>query len=157
MKKIITLTGHKHCGKYLVACKLADNSDVAFIKPYTDKETSPSDGEDFDFHYVSKDTLDDLIERETVLSSTTINGNRYVFFECQLEKPYNVLIADDYAVVDIQDKFKQNVYSIKVWNEMQVESERVGKYLYNHEFDEVFHYGVDDIDELIWRIEYDFD
>ena len=153
MNKVITLTGYKNCGKYNLAMDLANNSDVAFIKPYTDREI-PLDSipEEFgDYHYVSKDTLDMMMEDDEVLSSTIIDGNRYVFFKFQLTASYNVLIADDYAVVDIRSNWK-NTYSIKVYGKNQRDSDRVGVYLYDHEFDEIFHYGSDDYDELEWRI-----
>ena len=153
MNKIVTLTGYKNCGKYNLAMDLANNSDVAFIKPYTDREI-PLDEipEEYgEFHYVSKDTLDIMMEDDEVISSTTINGNRYVFFKFQLTAPYNVLIADDYAVVDIRSNWK-NTYSIKVYGDNQKDSDRVGVYLYDHEFDEIFHYGSDDVDSLEWRI-----
>ena len=77
--------------KYNLAMDLAKNSDIEFIKPYTDREI-PLDElpEKFgDFHYVSKDTLDMMIEDDEVLSSTLINGDRYVFFKFQLVAPYN--------------------------------------------------------------------
>ena len=153
MNKVITLTGYKNCGKYNLAMDLAKNSDIEFIKPYTDREI-PLDElpEKFgDFHYVSKDTLDMMIEDDEVLSSTLINGDRYVFFKFQLVAPYNVLIADDYAVVDIRSNWS-NTYSIKVYGKNQRDSDRVGVYLYDHEFDEIFHYGSDDYDALEWRI-----
>ena len=153
MNKVITITGYRNCGKYNLAMDLAKNSDIEFIKPYTDREI-PLDElpEKFgDFHYVSKDTLDMMMEDDEVLSSTIIDGNRYVFFKFQLTAPYNVLIADDYAVVDIKSKWK-NTYSIKVYSKNQIDSDRVGVYLYDHEFDEIFHYGSDDVDSLEWRI-----
>ena len=153
MNKIVTLTGYKNCGKYNLAMDLANNSDVAFIKPYTDREILLDEiPEEYgEFHYVSKDTLDIMMEDDEVISSTTINGNRYVFFKFQLTAPYNVLIADDYAVVDIRSNWK-NTYSIKVYGDNQKDSDRVGVYLYDHEFDEIFHYGSDDVDSLEWRI-----
>ena len=153
MNKVITLTGYKNCGKYNLAMDLANNSDVAFIKPYTDREIPLEEiPEEFgEFHYVSKDTLDLMMEEDEVLSSTLIDGNRYVFFKFQLTAPYNVLIADDYAVVDIRSNWK-NTLSIKVYGKNQEKSDRVGVYLYDHEFDEIFHYGSDDVDELEWRI-----
>ena len=153
LNKVITLTGHKNCGKYNVAMDLAENSDVAFIKPYTDREIPLDDiPEEYgDFHYVSKDTLDLMIEDDEVLSSTMIDGNRYVFFKFQLTAQYNVLIADDYGVVDIKSNWG-DVYSVKVYSDKQIDSDRVGVYLYDHEFDEIFHYGLDDVDELEWRI-----
>lgn len=154
MNKIITLTGHKNCGKELLARRLAYNSDIQYVRPYTDKKvTIRADEYDLgDLNYVSKKKLDEMIEEEEVLSITNINGTRYVFFKSQMTEAYNVLIADDYAVVDIKDKWK-NIYTVKVWNESQIDSDRVGEYLYDHEFDEVFYYDEDDVSMLEVRIE----
>lgn len=151
MNKIISLTGHKNCGKVRLAYDLAKNSAVEYITPFTDKPVPLEDIDD-DLHYVSKDTLDLMIESEEVLSETMIDGYRYVFFKSQLTSAYNVLILDDYALADVKTKWK-NLYSIKVYGENQIDSDRVGVYLYDHEFDEIFHYGVDDIYELEGRIE----
>lgn len=152
MKKIVTITGHKNSGKVNVASKLCENSEVYFIKPYTDSEIVTGD-----FHFVSKNELDQKIKDDELLSCTTINGHRYCFFKSQLQVGFNVMIVDDYALVDVQNRWGGEIYSIKVWNDNQEDSDRVGVYLYNHEFDEVFHYGVDDIEDLEWRIGYDFD
>ena len=159
MKKIITLTGHMNCGKVKLAYDLAKNSEVSYIRPFTDKPTPFGEiQEEYgDFNYVSRDHLDKLIDEENLLSMTTIKGIRYCFFECQLQDGYNVLIVDDYGVVDIQNQWNGGLYTIKVWAEGQKESNRVGTFLYNTDFDEIFHYGVDDVSELEWRISYDFD
>ena len=154
LNKIITLTGHKNCGKELIARRLAYNSDIQYVRPYTDKKvTIRADEYDLgDLNYVSKKKLDEMIEEEEVLSITTINGTRYVFFKSQLTEAYNVLIADDYAVMDIKGKWK-NIYTVKVYGHMQSDSDRVGEYLYDHEFDEVFNYDEDDLEMLEVRIE----
>ncbi len=159
MKKIITLTGHKYSGKYKLANELANNSDVVFITPYTDKQIPIGEIAEMygEYHYVPKEYLDHLIEEENLLSMTIINGTRYCFFECQLQNGFNILIVDDYGVVDIQNNWNGELYSVKVWSDKEEESERVGKFLYNHDFDEIFHYGVDDVSELEWRLSYDFD
>ena len=158
MKMIITLTGHKHCGKEYIAEKFGMNADARVVTPYTDKPVT-SDVEQssyFDYHFVSRDKLDKMIENGSVLCSTIINGNRYVFFEWQLIVPYNVLIVDDYQLVDLQSNWKGKIYTIKVISKNQVESDRIGEYYYNHEFDEVFDYDMDSYDELEARISYGF-
>lgn len=98
--------------------------------------------------------MDYLISEEEVLSQTLINGNRYVFFKMQLkEGAYNVLMVDDYALVDLQSNYTGELYSVKVNTKENIRSQRIGVYLYDHEFDEVFDPKTDDYDELIWRIE----
>jgi hypothetical protein len=152
MKKIITLTGHKDCKKDLLAEDLAKNSAVGVIPPYTDKKLPIS--LTMDYIEVSKEKLDELIEKNEVLSETMIDGNRYVYFTSQLEYDYNILIVDDYALVDVKEHYPdKEIYLIKVYHENQKDSDRVGVYMYDHEFDKVFHYGTDDFGELEWEIE----
>ncbi len=157
-KMILTLTGHKHSGKELIAENFAKNSDVAFLKPYTDRplEKGEYPEEHGGFHYVSKERLDKIMDHQKVLCCTRINGYRYVYLERQLTASYNVMILDDYALVDVKDRWKGRIYSVKVRSDDEVQSDRVGEYYYDHEFDEVFHYGKDDFDELEARISYGF-
>ena len=97
-----------------------------------------------------------MIQTEKVISITTIEHkgelHRYVFFESQLTAPYNVLIVDDYALVDFRSNWKGKLFTIRVKSKNQIESDRVGEYFYEHEFDEVFNYGIDDFDELEAKI-----
>lgn len=150
--RIISLTGVGN-RTYWVAFKLGNNSDVAFIQPYTDKVKLNSAEIEAGYHQVTKDTLDLLIESEEVLSSTMINGNRYVFFKFQLSEAYNVMIVDDYALVDLQSNYDGELYTVKVVTDENLKSQRIGVYLYDHEFDEVFDPKNDDYDEFEWRIQ----
>ena len=154
MNKIITLTGNKYCGKLTLAYKLSQNSDVEFVKPYTDKPFEYGvDPEKYgDYHFVSEDTLDEMIQEEEVLCSTKINGSRYVIFMKQINSPYSVIVADDCQLMDIKDKWS-NLYTIKVRGRNEKPSKRVGVYFLDHEFDEVFHYKEDYFDLLEARIE----
>lgn len=154
MNKIITLTGNKYCGKLTLAYKLSQNSDVEFVKPYTDKPFEYGvDPEKYgDYHFVSEDTLDEMIQEEEVLCSTKINGSRYVIFMKQINSPYSVIVADDCQLMDIKDKWS-NLYTIKVRGRNEKPSKRVGVYFLDHEFDEVFHYKEDDFDLLEVMIE----
>ena len=154
MNKIITLTGNKYCGKLTLAYKLSRNSEVEFVKPYTDKPFEYGvDPEKYgDYHIVSEDTLDTMIEEEEVLCSTKINGSRYVIFMSQIQSPYSVIIADDCQLMDIKEKWS-NLYTIKVHGRNEKPSRRVGVYFYDKEFDEVFNYNEDDFDLLEARIE----
>lgn len=154
--KIITLTGGKNTKKEVLAYRLAKNSDVSYIKPYTDREVSDDvdESELNGYNYVSKDTLDTMIEEDEVLCSRIINGNRYVFFKSQLIHDYNVMIVDDYALVDLQSNWKEDLYSIKVKSNNEKASNRIDTYLYDHEFDKVYNIDTDDFDALEWGIGY---
>ena len=150
MKKIITITGHKHTKKNDLARKLAKNSEVIWVQPYTDRPIPKSEipekyGE---YHFTTKEELDYLIKNNDVLSVTTINNHRYVFFNFQITANYNVLIVDDYGVVDIKTRWKGKIYTIRVVSDNEEQSDRVGEFLYKHEFDTVFDVDKDDYDEL---------
>ena len=154
--KIITLTGGKNTKKELLAYKLSKNSDVGYIKPYTDREVpfEMEESELDDYNYVSKDTLDKMIKEDEVLCETLVNENRYVFFKSQLRHSYNVMIVDDYALVELQKKWKKNIYSIKVKSNGEKPSNRINTHLYDYEFDKVYNVDTDDFDELEWGIGY---
>ena len=157
---IITLTGHKNCGSDKIAERFAENSEAQWIQPYTDAPVpsiEPISQKHGDwYHYVSKERLDKMIEKQEVLCCTRIKGHRYVFFKAQLTAKYNVMIVDDYALIDVQDHYKGKIYTIKVKSNNQIESDRIGEYYYDHEFDEVFHYDYDSYDELEARISYGY-
>lgn len=154
MNNIISLTGHKNSGKLSVEFDLAKNSAIEYVKPYTDRPSN----EIWDdcYYFVSKGELDELICEKEVLYQTMVNGYRYVFFKDQLTADYNILILDDYGVAELQSKYRKYLYSVKVVSKKQRDSDRVGVYLYNHEFDEVFDYDTDDITDLEYRIESNF-
>jgi hypothetical protein len=81
-----------------------------------------------------------------------VNNHRWVYFKFQLEEAYNILITDDYSVVDLWDRWDGELYNIKVVTPENLKSNRIDVYLYDHEFDEVFDYKTDDFDELGARI-----
>lgn len=155
MKTIVTVTGHKHTHKNTIAMRLAGNSDVEWVRPYTarelpkDIEPSALEGE---YNVVLPSVLDDMMEKEKVLSVTTIGDNKYVFFEFQFRKNFSVVIVDDYAVVDIKQNWDGKVFTIRAVSDNEEQSDRVGEYLYKHEFDVVFDYTKDDFYELEHRI-----
>ena len=152
MNNIISLTGAKQSGKVELGFKLAENSAVQFVKAYTDRKSNQLIWEDC-YIFVSSEKLDELLVEREVLHITNIQGNRYVFFKDQLTASYNILIVDDYGVVDLRDKYTNNLYSIKVVSKNQKPSNRVDVYLYNHEFDKVFDVDNDKVEELEWEIE----
>lgn len=148
---IVTITGAKNSGQLDVALKLAENTAVNFVKCYTDRERNHLLWEDC-YIFVSKEELDTLLDEREVLYQTVLNGDRYVFFKDQVTHEYNVLIVDDYGVVELM-KYRPYFYSIKVVSSNEKPSSRVGVYLYNHEFDRLFQYGVEDIEDLEADIE----
>jgi len=151
MNHIVSLTGHKGSGKTKLAFDLCKNSAIGYVKAYTD---APCHIQWLDcFNYVSKEDLDALIEEREVLYSSMVNGHRYVFFKDQLTSAYNILILDDYGVADLSAEYSNHFYSVKVVSKNQKDSDRVGVYLFNHEFDEVFDIDNDEIEDLEARIE----
>lgn len=151
MNNIISLTGAKNSGQLKLAFDLAKNSAVGFVKPYTDRPFNSiwSDC----YYFLSKEDLDTMIGEKEVLYQSIINGHRYVFFKEQLTETYNILILDDYGVAELSTKYSNDIYSIKVVSANEKNSTRVGVYLYNHEFDKVFDYDNDSVEELEWEIE----
>ena len=154
MKKIVTLTGHKHTKKDIIAQRLAKNSDVKFVRPFTERGVKNCSDDDLvDYNVVLPSALDEMIDSEDVLTITKRGKYRYVFFKFQLTSTYNVLIVDDYQLKDIKDVWDDEIYTVKLTSKKEVESDYVGEYYFNDEFDEVFDVDVGDIDELEWRIE----
>ena len=152
--KIVAIVGHKHTKKDYLATKLAENSDVEFIRPYVgiDLPNGIEPHEFGDYHIVLPQILEDMMRSEEVLYSVDINGRTYVYFKFQMIKAYNVLITDDYGVIALQDNWDGELYTIFVKSAKQEKSSRVGEYLTPSEFDEVFDIDVGDIDELEARI-----
>lgn len=155
MKKIVTLTGHKDTRKDWIAGKLAENSDVNFVRPYVGMElpmgVEPSHWDEY--HIVLPSILQDMIRSEKVLYRIIVDKKEYVFFEFQMTAPYNVVIVDDYGVIAIKDNWDGEVYTVFVKSKDQKPSKRVGEYLTPSEFDEIFDSDTGDIDELGARME----
>lgn len=155
MKTIVTITGHKYTKKDFVAKRLGSKKNAQFIYPYCETELPPSAiamgnglSEILMLNYVLPSELDEMIERENVLSVTVINGKRYVFFEFQMTADYNVLIADDYAVNDIMSNWVGNIVTIRLESAKEEESDRVGEYFFKEEFDVLFNVDGDDFAKL---------
>lgn len=152
--KIITITGHKNTGKVYLARKLATNSGVDYIIPFTDKEFKGDKPQEYyDLQFVDPVELDDMIKKNDVLISTVIDDDRYVVFKSQLTNNYNVLIVDDWQLTDLMSNWDGELYTIKVKSKNQKKSDRVDVYLFDHEFDEVFDMDYDDYYLLEARIE----
>ena len=154
LKKIITISGHKNTYKTTIANELAKNTKIEYVRPYTDWEIpvdkipEKSIG---DFHFVLPSTLDKMIEEEEVLSLREIKGHRYVFFKFQMTGDYNVLIVDDFQIVDLSLKWDGDMYKVFAESPIQKKSDRVGK-LPRDRFDCTFDFTADSINELEQRI-----
>lgn len=154
-KKIIALSGHKYCGKVSVAIELAKNSDIEFIHPVTDKQTeNHSDYYGDEYTHISKEKMNELVNSGKLLSMTVVGGYRYCFFDFQLKSEYSVMIVDDDALMQIIENFDGKLFTVRVYSDNEVKTDRVGNYT---KYDETFHYKVDDVSELEWRIGYEFD
>lgn len=149
MNKVVTITGHKNCGKEFVVLDLIKNDGVEFVKPYTDRELPPN-AEDIhieSFNYVLPTVMDDMLRDEEALFETTINGHRYAVFSFQMIHPVNIIFADDYEVVSAKEHYP-NVYTVRIVSENETQSDRVGEYLYQHEFDFVLDYDKEPVEIL---------
>ena len=134
--------------------KLAENSDVNFVRPYVGLELPNGVEPDYlmDYHIVVPSVLQDMVRDEKVLYRIIINKKEYVIFDFQMTASYNVVIVDDYGVISIKDNWDGDVYTVFVKSRNQKPSERVEVYMPQNYFDEVFDADNDDIDELGARI-----
>lgn len=143
MNRIVTITGHKHPKKAILFDDLNKMNGVQFVKPYTDREL-PHNSEKIhyeEYNYVLPAVMEDMLRDEKVICKTVVNGHRYVFFAFQMTEKVNVLFADDYGVVQIKENY-DNVCTVRLVSNRDSDktyrSERVGEYLYTHEFNFVF-------------------
>ena len=120
--KLIVLNGAKHTKKTTLALRLASNSDVQYVRPCTSKK-------DVDCNFIEKEQLDKMKDECEVLSCTTIKGIDYVFFKHQFNADYNIIIADDYAVIDILNNWNDDILLVRCVSENQGKSERFGSYI----------------------------
>lgn len=149
MKKIITLSGHKDCGKYALAEKWGRNENVGFIQPFTDNPKRRFD----DFPYLPSKKLLAKIGSEPLIAMTEFKDFTYVYFPSQLNNDFNVIIADDTIMNCIRDNY-EDVVTVWVENPAAEESDRVGKYK-KESYDYVFNYGIDDPDEFLEQLAFD--
>ena len=147
--KIITITGHKNCRKEFLVADLSKEDGVQYVKPYTNREVLPYLDETYKdmWNCIPTDELSDKAMFEKVLAKTEINGHLYMFFDSQMTAPVNIVFADDYAVASIKENW-DNVVTVRVVADDEIQSDRVGEYLYQHEFDYVFDYDKDNYQEL---------
>lgn len=147
--KIITLSGHRNCGKYALAEKCGMNENVSFIQPFTDNPKRRFD----DFPYLPSKRLFAKIGYEPLLAMTEFKDFTYVYFPSQLNSDFNVIIADDTIMNCIKDNYK-DIITVWVENPAAEESDSVGKYK-KESYDYVFNYGIDDPDEFLEQLAFD--
>ena len=156
--KIIALNCAKNGKADVVAMRLASNSDVVYVKPYTDRDipVNQEDWEQDDYIHLNSKQLSDKIEREPVAVSCKVGDNHYVYFHNQFSSGFVVLLLDDNCLKVMKENYGDDVIAIRVKSDSEELSERSGN-LRDSFFDIVFNYDIEDIDELEWRISYDCD
>jgi hypothetical protein len=150
--KLIVINGSKNSKKGLLAHRLSNNSDCIWIKPYCDKSVEVnSDPVDDKFIYLNEKQLESKIDNEVILAETVVNGNRYVFFENQLNADYIVLIGDDRIVSYLKSNYGGQLVTVRCHSESEEYSQR--SILPDKEFDIVYNYDSDDFDNFVFEIE----
>ena len=150
--KIIALTGAKNSRKDVVARRLATNSDVVYVRPYTDRDV-PVNAEDWeldDYTHMNEKQLSYKMERDEVLSVAHVGNHRYVFFMSQFNADFCVLILDDVGIFNLKKNWKGEIVTVKVHSDIEEPSDRC--LMKDEEFDFVFNIDHDDFDDLEDRI-----
>lgn len=148
--KLICITGAKNSKKHLLAMSLANNSDCIWIKPYTDKKFSRDNPLDDMYIPMNSQQLTHKMEREVPLVVVELEEVRYVFFENQLNADFVVLIGDDRVASYLRNEWDGELITVKCHSDSEEFSER--NKMLDKEFDIVFNYDNDDVDDLILEI-----
>lgn len=146
MTKIIVLNGEKNTKKETIALRLANNSDVEYVVPYSTKDNPH-------FNYMRREDLLGKIKKDDPIMTTHLNGEIYVYFEEQFTADYCVVIADDFALIELLNCWNGDVITVRLVSDKSEKSERSNVYLYNHDFDIVFDVNNDDFNTLEAMIE----
>ena len=144
--KLILISGARNSKKDLLAHRLASNSDCIWIKPYSDKPIPLNADPDDRFIKLNSEQLNVKMMREVPLAETVIAGNRYVFFENQLNGDYCVIVGDDRIVFNLMNNYDGDIVSIKCHSNSEKNSPRF--LMGDDDFDIVFNYDTDDYDTL---------
>ena len=142
--KLIVISGAKNSKKDLLASRLASNSDCIWIKPYSNKKVPINSDPVTEFIRLNDKQLNRKLEQEVPLAETVVNGNRYIFFENQLNADYVVIIGDDRVVFNLKNNWKGEIVTVKCHSKSEEASSRF--LLSDEEFDIVFDYDIDDYD-----------
>lgn len=141
--KIITITGLKNSKKMNLAKEWDSNENVSYIQPFTTSKKRP-----IGCIYMSKDNLKFKMAEEKPLSVIEVNGEFYCYFKSQLINDFNVIIADDEELLQLNHNFDGRVVTIWFEDPKGESSDRVGK-LPKEEYDFIFNQGLDDPDEFL--------
>ena len=144
--KLIVISGAKNSKKDLLAMSLANNPDVVWIKPYSNRKIPINADPHDDFIALNDSQLNVKLSREVPLAETIVKGNRYIFFENQLKGEYVLIIGDDRIAYNIENNWDGEVISIRCHSDDERSSSRF--LMADEEFDYVFNYGTDDLDEF---------
>ena len=140
--KLVTITGKPNTGKDWLARKLGGNSDVLYIRPYSDrkipKNIEPWEFDDSSIH-LSEYKLSKKMEREVPLAIRTIGDTRYVFFRNQLRADYVVIVVDEATLDHLRKNYDCEIYSIYVTHDTCPNSD---------DYDVVYNPKTDDYDTL---------
>ena len=156
--RIIALNCAKNGKADVVAMRLASNSDVVYVKPYTTKPV-PINNEVWDnddYVHLNDKQLADKMEKEIVAVSCEVGKYKYVYFQNQFSSGFVVLLLDDNCLKIMKEKYGDDLISVRVKSNSEQLSERSGN-LRDGFYDIVFDYDYEDIDDLEWRISYDCD
>ena len=152
--KIIAISGGKNTNKEKLAFRLSENSDVDYIKPYTDREI-PINMEFYeqdDLIHLNPKQLSSKMEREIPLVVSNVNGNRYVFFQTQLRAEYCVMVLDDAGIFNLKKNWDGEIITVRVHSKNEKPSPRV--LMNDGEYDLVYDCENDDYHDLETAIEY---
>ena len=144
MTKIIALNGDKYSKKDIVALKLAKNSSVEYVRPYSTKN-------DVDFNFATEDAMLKMFDEKTPLLFFHLNGEIFAYFKEQFVADYCVVIVDDFSLISLKNAWDGDFMSVKIVNEKSEKSERYG--VYDLDYDIVFDVDVDDIHMLEAQLE----
>lgn len=150
--KIIALYGGRNSKKELLAMKLANNPNIVYVRPYTDREV-PVNQEDWEqdgYTHLNEKQLSHKMEREVPLATIQVDGDRYVFFENQLRADYCVLILDDAGLYNLGKIWSGELLTIRVHSDGEMHSDRC--LMSDEEFDIVFDYDNDDIELILGEL-----
>ena len=140
--KIIAICGKPNSKKDYVAMKLSENSDISYVRPYSDKSIpvniEPYESDD-SYVYLSEYKLSVKMDKEVPLAVREIKGHRYVFFENQLRAEYVVLILDEATLDQLRKDYDGEIFAIYT---------TVTTCSHPEKYDVVFNPDTDDIDLL---------
>lgn len=148
--KLIVISGAKNSKKDLLAMSLANNPDVVWIKPYSNRKIPVNADPHDDFIALNDRQLNVKLSREVPLAETIVKGNRYIFFENQLKGEYAIIVGDDKVVYNIENNWDGDVISIRCHSRLEKSSSRF--LMADEEFDYVFNWENDDLDKFVEMI-----